>query len=273
MHHSTYITPAPGILCLALCLAIFGAPVVFGHGEVDAELLAEFHLHLDDFRADVEHLAEELPAVVRAHAAGRDTDAAMTELIEHWEEVGLHAAVESKAMALYPGIWQAIIALQQVAGSDRSTADVEAAAARVEAALWQGLGALRLAASQVEAGTATAPAVAAGEALSGPETVARIVADLEQALAAYRDDELARAESLIHQTYMTRFEGLEGDLIARDPELVSRLERDFNATLPLLMQEGADLARVNAALDAMKRQLETASEILRDVEQARSDVF
>ena len=108
---------------------------------------------------------------------------------------------------------------------------------------------------------------------SGPETIQRILADLDAAVAAYGDGELARAEELIHATYMNRFEGLEGDLIARDPDLVSSLEKDFNATLPLLMQEGASMARVNETLAAMRRQLETASGILEDVEQSRSEVF
>jgi len=267
MHHPRSLLHALGLFCLAA----LAAPAAFGHGEVDKDMIAEFQLHLDDFREDVRHLIEELDPVVEAHAAGKDTEAAVAELIEHWEEVGLHAAVESKAMALYPGIWQAIIALQQAAGNDRSTAEVAAAAERVKAALWEGFGAVRLAASQLEDGTA--PAMAVDELLSGPETVDRIIADLEQAVAAYRADELSKAESLIHQTYMSRFEGLEGDLIARDPALVSSLEKDFNATLPLLMQKGAALPEVNATLAAMKRQLETASDILEDVEQSRSEVF
>lgn len=267
MHHPKSLLHALGLFCLAT----LAAPAAVGHGEVDEDMIAEFHLHLDDFREDVHHLIEELEPVVAAHDAGENTEAAVAELIEHWEEVGLHAAVESKAMALYPGIWQAIIALQQAAGSDANTAEVAAAAERVKAALWQGFGAVRLAASQVEAGSA--PAVAESAPLSGPETVARIIADLEQAVAAYRADELAKAEALIHQTYMSRFEGLEGDLIARDPELVSNLEKDFNATLPLLMQRNAAMDEVNATLATMKRQLETASDILEDVERSRSEVF
>ncbi len=268
MHHPKTLLSALGLFCLAA----LNAPPALSHGEVDEDMLAEFHLHLDDFREDVHHLIEELEPVVSAHAAGEDTEAAMAEVIEHWEEVGLHAAIESKAPALYPGVWQAVIALQQTAGSDKSDAEVAAAAERVKAALWQGFGAVRLAASQVESGSAPA-AADQGAPASGPETVEQIIADLERAVAAYRADELARAEALIHQTYMSRFEGLEGDLIARNPELVSSLEKDFNATLPLLMQDGASMERVNEALDSMKSQLETASDILADVEQSRSEVF
>ena len=98
-------------------------------------------------------------------------------------------------------------------------------------------------------------------------------ADLEQAVAAYEANELARAEGLIHQTYMSRFEGLEGDLIERNPELVSSLERDFNATLPLLMQQRAGSEEVQATLRSMTERLETAGAILESVEQTRPEVF
>ncbi len=267
MHHAR-------IPLLVLCLMAFGTPSASAHGEFDESMLDEFHLHLDDFREDVQHLVEALEPVLEAHAEHGDTDAATAELIEEWEEVGVHAAIETRATPLYPGIWQALVALQQAAGSGRSAAEVRAAADDVEAALWQGFGAVRLAASRVEAGTAPETAEAGDDPpRSGPETVDRIVADLEQAVAAYRSDELERAEQLIHRTYLDRFEGLEGDLIARDAELVTRLERDFNATLPLLMQQGAPLEEVNETLASMKDRLETARDILEDVEQSRSEVF
>ena len=54
---------------------------------------------------------------------------------------------------------------------------------------------------------------------------------------------------------------------------VSNLERDFNATLPLLMQRGASADEVRAALRSMTDQLETAGKILATIEQSRSEVF
>ncbi len=258
------------VVALAGLLLVQTAPA-FGHGEVDEDMLAEFQLHLDDYREDVEHLIEELDPILDAHAAGRDTESAMAALIEHWEEVAIHAAIETRATVTYPTVWQAIIGLQQATAGGADDEAVQAAAEQVKAALWQAYGAVRLAASQVGQQT-TAPRTDQAPA-SGPETIERILADLEAAVAAYGDGELSRAEDLIHATYMNRFEGLEGDLIARDPDLVSSLEKDFNATLPLLMQQGASMERVNGALAAMRTQLEAASRILEDVEQSRSEVF
>ena len=259
----TLVAVAAGAICLAAA-----SQTALAHGEFDEEQLAEFEKHMDDFLEEVEELVADVNAIVgKPQAAKAEVDA----LIEHWEEVGVHAVIETRAMVTYPGVWQGIILLQQqVEAGDRD--GIVAAGERLKAALWQSFGAVRLAANQVQMGTA--PVVAENEApASGPETVALIIADLEQAVAEYRADNLSRAEALIHETYMSRFEGLEGDLIARDPDLVSQLEKDFNATLPLLMQRGAGIDEINGTLKSMKAQLENASSILEAVEASRSEVF
>lgn len=267
MHHSKSRLYALSLLWLAAT----AAPAALSHGDADEAMLVAFHQHLDDYREEVDALIDELEGVLAARRTGGDATAAVAELIDHWETVAVHAAVERHAMALYPGIWQALITLQQKAGGTAAEGELQAAAKEVEASLWQGLGAVRLAASQADA--ETAPAAVAGEPPSGPEIVAEIIAELEAAVAAYEMDDLEEAEALIHSAYMTRFEGLEGDLIARDPELVSQLEQDFNATLPLQMQRGAGLDQVNATLESMKRRLETASGILEQVAASRAPVF
>lgn len=267
MHRSvTFVTA----LALAASLAAMPARTL-AHGEVDEAQLAEFHKHLDDYQADVQGLVTEADAIVQAHAAGRDVSGQVNSLIEQWEEVGVHAAIETRATITYPGVWQALIGLQQAVAAGKPADDIARAGERVEAALWQGFGAVRLAASQV--GTMPASARPDAEPASGPEAVQQIIADLDQAVAAYEADELQRAEALIHETYMTRFEGLEGDLIERDAELVSSLERDFNATLPLLMQQGAPMEEVQTRLEQMKDQLRAAGDILAQVERSRSEVF
>ncbi len=119
------------------------------HGEMDAEHLEEFHLHLDDYEEEVQELVGEIRAVTDARAQGDDTAPAMDELMEHWEEAGVHAAIETKASVTYPDIWQTLAAFRQAVGEERGVEAVRAAASDLEAALWQGYGALRLAASRV----------------------------------------------------------------------------------------------------------------------------
>lgn len=264
----------PTLLAAALVAALAVTPLqsARAHGDLDEAALAEFQLHLDDYKAEVEELVAEVGPVVAAYDQGEDASAMAAALIEHWEEVGVHGAIETHATITYPSVWQALISLQQAVAGDDGAA-VARAGEGVGAALWQGFGAVRLAAYQVTSGAAPVAAQGDEAPLSGPETVDQIIADLEAAVRAYDAGNLDQAERLIHDTYMTRFEGLEGDLIESDPDLVSRLEKDFNANLPLLMQRGADSAAVRKQLAAMTEQLETASLLLEQAQRTRSEVF
>jgi len=258
------------ILIGALAALIAVSPARAG-GDFGPEL-AEFHKHIDDYRADVERLIGEADAVVETYRAGGDAKAGVQALIESWEEVGVHGAIETRAMVLYPTIWQAILGLMQAVEGDAGAEPVQAAADQVGVALWQGFGGVRLAASQAQQGQADAPTAAAPDG-DAAEQIAQIRTELEQSVEAYLAGDLARAESLIHDAYMKRFEFLEGDLIAQDAELVEDLELDFNARLPQLMQGGADEAEVRARLDDMLADLERAGELLEQAEAARPEVF
>ncbi len=140
-----------------VCLFLAGQPAL-AHGEFDEEQLAEFHEHVDDFLGEIEELVADVEAIVgKDRAVKADVDA----LIEHWEEVGVHAVIERRAMVTYPGIWQGIVLLQQaVEAGDSGKAAV--AGERLKAAFWQSFGAVRLAASQVQ--SAAAPATFESEA-------------------------------------------------------------------------------------------------------------
>lgn len=127
---------------------------VMAHGEVDEEMLAEFQDHMDDFRDEVEELVAEADAIVSGYATREAGVAQVEELVHHWEEVAIHSVIEAKASVMYPDMWQATAALQQAVTDGESAEAVAAAAEGFKAALWQSLGAVRLAASQV--GTAAA---------------------------------------------------------------------------------------------------------------------
>lgn len=235
--------------------------VALAHGDME-DAAADFHEHLDDYRVEVEALAGTVDDLVARRAA-----AELPVLAEHWEEVEVHEAIEMHVPRFYPAIWQGIGALHSA--SDDGDAWV-AAGERFKAALWQGYGALRLAASQVEV---EGGAMAAEPDATGDEAVAAIISELRGAVDAYAAGDTAGAEELIYSAYMERFEFLEGDLIAQDPELVSRLEQDFNATLPLKMQEGAAEAVVRKTLERMVADLNRAARLLSAAEAERSEVF
>ena len=103
--------------------------------------------------------------------------------------------------------------------------------------------------------------------------MAAIIIYLNSSLSSFGDGYAALAEKTIFDTYENRFEYLEGDLIPKDPDLVTALEADFNATLPLLFKQGADEIAVRRAVANMTTQLETAKTILEQGEAQRGDVF
>lgn len=135
---------------ILLCLAVHPDSPALAHGEMDEEHLEEFHLHLDDYEEEVEALIADVRGIVGARADGRSEGPGVDELIEHWEEVGVHTAIETKATVTYPDIWQALVAFRQAVEKDRGADAVAAAAQDLEAALWQGYGALRLAATYAD---------------------------------------------------------------------------------------------------------------------------
>ncbi|MEL6868942.1 MAG: hypothetical protein AAFO81_03990 [Pseudomonadota bacterium] len=258
----------------SIALALGFCSAASAHGEVDEVLLAEFEEHLDDFETEIDALVAAAENIASSYATNAIAEGAVAGFIEQWEAVEVHVVIENKATITYPGIWQGIFALQSAVDGKQSTADVDAAAKRLTAALWQGLGAVRLAASQVlHESAASASALTDGaQVISGPQTVDSIEAALQTAFAANKAGDLKQAETLVREAYFDAFEAIEGDLIPHDPDLVSQLEKDFNATLPLAMQSG-DQARVASVLATMNKRLAAAKDVLEEVEASRSDVF
>ncbi|MEL7312228.1 MAG: hypothetical protein AAFN07_11995 [Pseudomonadota bacterium] len=252
------------LMSFAVAAIAFSTDVI-AHGDRDEEKLAEFQLHLDSYEQDIVAMVATVGSITsNTEATREDVDA----LIQQWEDVTVHEAIEDKATLAYPGVWQALILFQQAVDAGDGVAE---AGENVKSALWQGMGALRMAATIVDATSSTA--VEDGGALSGPESISAIISDLNAAVASYVEGDSEGAQRAIFDTYENRFEYLEGDLIPKDPDLVTALEADFNATLPLLLKRGADEIEVRRTVANMTTQLEAARSILEAVESQRGDVF
>jgi len=113
------------------------------------------------------------------------------------------------------------------------------------------------------------------KAVVDPETqpVEAILKQLESAVQSYVDGDTMRAERLVQAAYMNIFEGLEGDLIEQDPELVSQLELDFNAGLPATFKKDGSPAEARKMLGTMRARLLHAKELLKKAESDRPSVF
>ncbi|WP_232685638.1 PGF-CTERM sorting domain-containing protein [Halobacterium zhouii] len=94
------------------------------------------------------------------------------------------------------------------------------------------------------------------------KTVAEIEEHLHEAVEAYENGEPAKAKQIIRQTYLSYFEGLEGELIEKRPELVEELEADFNKELPALIEQNASVSEVRKKVEAMEEKLHTVEKVL-----------
>ncbi|MEZ5413657.1 MAG: plastocyanin/azurin family copper-binding protein [Opitutaceae bacterium] len=394
---------------------LIGSPPLQAQGETGKGLIEHFDEHLEDFETEVQVLSAHVDAIAIAFSKGEDVTASLDELIQEWEQVEMHEVIETKAIQLYPPIWQGIYAMKQAAEKSALPSAMARAGERTKGALWQGLGGLRvlatlpgkgaLAASDDQTrlahevhgghvatggvqtnneirltgddnmrfnqthfvvrvgepvtlhfenlgtlpkdvmghnvvvldpssaiepfGLAAAESsendfiptadeytqnIVANTALLGPGEADEITFTLEQtgaypficsftahfrlmrgtivavvdpetqpieailqqlgfAVKAYAGGDAKRAEDLVHSAYLNLFEGLEGDLIEKDPELVTQLELDFNAGLSALFQEGAAMEDVRLKLGTMRKQLQRAKTLLTEAAAERSSVF
>lgn len=167
-------------------------------------------------------------------------------------------------------IWSALGSFSSAVKEGASAATVEATGDAVAAALWQGYGALKPLSTRSESDHGHKHEQASA---SGTAVIDTINGNLDQVLVLYKKDENKAAQELIFDTYMNYFEGIEGDLIEQDAELVSELELDFNATLPQLIKNGAPASEVADQIEDMQDDLDDARQLLATAEQNQSSVF
>jgi len=260
---------------LALILALSVVPigsVALAHGEVGdhADNPAE---HMATYEQEIADLVGAADSIAADYAEDETVADRVDALVAEWEQVDFHEAVETNAMALYPPIWVALGNLRSAVDQDAADAEVHQSQQQLAAALHEGLGALKLAAAQGDAAADTADTTGQSAAADDRPTIAIIQDNLQQARDQYRDGEVKAAQKLVYDTYMQRFEGIEGDLIEQDADLVTGLEADFNATLPQLMENDASVDEVRTQVEAMNKKLDTAQKLLDKAEQEQSEVF
>lgn len=256
-----------GTLVLAASVGL-GATNALAHGEA-GEHVEELKEHLGTYEGDVNRFTERLDAMAKTYAENGPDAVETDQLIELWEDVKLHAAVETNYVPVYASIWQGIYGFKEAVDNDSGIEKVRAEQEALEAVLWQGLGVVKMA-SQHQASEGSDDEEA--DAAEG-DPIDRIVTNLEKVTVEHAEGETEEATELVHDTYMEIFEGIEGALIEQDAELVESLEKDFNVTLPQQIKKGAPVSRVTAQVDAMKEKLMRAQELLEKAEESQGDVF
>ena len=81
------------------------------------------------------------------------------------------------------------------------------------------------------------------------------------------------ATTLVFDTYLQRFEGIEGALIELDAPLVEDLEKDFNVSLPQAIEQDKGVDAVREVVNAMQVKLDKAYALLAEAEKNRKSVF
>lgn len=275
----TRIRELAGAAAVAAVLLLPISSAALAHGKAGEEV-AEFYEHMDVYASNINSLIATIEGIVADYEPGASYAEEIEALTKQWETVDFHMAVETKATPLYPPIWAALERFSTALKEGAPIGTVRARAEDMIAALWQGYGALKLLAVRQEHGHPNrghhydhdegehAPAQTSGDAV-----IDTINDNLEQVLALYKKSQSEAAQELIYNTYMQYFEGIEGDLIEQNAELVAGLEVAFNATLPRLIKNHAPVEKVAAQIEAMQKDLDKARELLAAAERQESSVF
>jgi hypothetical protein len=235
------------------------------------EHVNELQAHLGEYATEVDWLIGEVTAMVDTYEQRGAKAAAPEMVVDHWEAVKFHAAVESNYIPLYASIWQGLFAVRQGIEQERPVAEVREHLATLDRVLYQALGAVKMAAQYQDQGLLQV--VTTREATTPAATLVEVKQKLDRVLAKYAEKLTDEAIKIVQDTYLTRFESVEGVLIEQDADLVEDLEVDFNVRLPKAIQDQKSIDEVRTVILAMQEKLDQARALLKAAEQNRQKVF
>jgi len=239
---------------------------------VISEHVNNLHAHLGEYTEEVHWLEEKFGSVVDAYE--KDSKSVDTNLlIDYWEEVDFHSAIETQYVPIYASIWQGIYGIKMGIENGKPLAEVRAEQSKLNQALWQALGAVKLASQYQKQGLVAKVQTTEVEPTTAPEVVDDIKKRLDRVVAKSAEQLTEVATTLVHDTYLQRFEGIEGALIELDANLVEDLEKDFNVTLPQAITSSKGVEGVRYVVEAMQTKLDRARTLLVEAEKSRKDVF
>ena len=239
---------------------------------VISEHVNNLHAHISEYTEEVHWLEEKFGSVVDAYeknGKGVDTNV----MIDYWEEVDVHSAIETQYVPIYASIWQGIYGVKMAIDNNKDIAEVRAEQAKLNQALWQALGAVKLASQFQKQGLIAKVQTTEVEPTTAPEVIDDIKKRLDRVVAKSAEQLTEVATTLVHDTYLQRFEGVEGALIELDASLVEDLEKDFNVTLIQAIANNKGVDAVRDVVNAMQVKLDRARALLVEAEKSRKDVF
>lgn len=260
---------------LALVAAVFfslGLNQAQANGAI-GEHVNELEKHLGEYTEEVQWLIGKMTGMVETYENQGAKAAKTDRVMEFWEEVDFHAAIETTYVPLYASIWQGLFAVKGAIDANADMAEVKLQLASLETTLWQSLGAVKLAAKMQKDGVLAKVQTTETEPTTALETINDIQNRLDRVVAKHAERLNKVAKNLVFDTYFERFEGVEGTLIEFNAELVEDLEKAFNVTLPKALDSGASVDKVRGIVNDMKTQLDEAKSLVEKAEKRRKDVF
>jgi methyl coenzyme M reductase alpha subunit len=257
---------------VSMALSTFSIQPALANGEIDGQV-NELYKHIDKYTEEVSWLVSNYSGLVAEFEEGGKKSVNTEQLIEFWEEVDFHSAIETQYVPIYASIWQGIYGIKVGIEEGKSAAEVNQELATLEQAFYQALGAVRLAGHLQQKGVIEDVATTEVEPTTTVETLEDINTRLDRVVAKYAERLPEVATSLVHDTYLQRFEGVEGPIIALNADIVEDLEKDFNVTLPSAIKDGKSVDEIKAIVVAMQGKINNAKGLLEKAEETRRSVF
>jgi hypothetical protein len=259
------------VLTSLVILTSFTAFSVLANGEI-GDHVNHLSKNIKKYEEEVNWLSNKVNGIVVTYQKSGAKVAHPEALMAHWEAVDFHAAIESNYVLIYASIWQGLFAVKESIDNKASIENVKVEQIKLEKALWQALGAVKMAAKFQDDGLLV-KVKTTGAPKNSIEAILVIDKNLSKVVAKYAEKLTDIATNLVHDTYLNLFEGVEGELIALDAQLVADLEKDFNVTLPKAIKDKKTVAQVRDIVVAMNQKLSKAKALLETNAKTKKDVF
>jgi len=264
--------PAKTLGASLLLASAFMAQPVLANGPI-GEHVNHLQANLKSYAEEVEWMVGKVDTMVSDYDKKGAKAVKTDDLIEYWESVKFHSAIETNYVPVYASIWQGIYGVKMAIENGKPAAEVRKEQEAMNIALWQGLGAVKLAAKFQQKGLLESVKATATEEMTQSATIDEIKHKLDRVVAKFAERLQDEATDIVHDTYLHLFEGVEGTLIEQDAKLVEVLEKDFNVTLPQAIKNGKSVDDVRNVVSDMQTKLDRAKTLIEKAEKSRKDVF
>lgn len=264
--------PAKALGVSLLLASAFITQPILANGPI-GEHVNHLQANLKSYAEEVEWMVGKVDTMVSDYDTKGAKAVKTDDLIEYWESVKFHSAIETNFVPVYASIWQGIYGVKMAIENKQPAAEVRKQQQAMNNALWQGLGAVKLAAKFQQQGLLANVTTTATKEMTQSATIDEIKHRLDRVVAKFAERLNDEATEIVHDTYLHLFEGVEGTLIAQDANLVEVLEKDFNVTLPLAISSNKSVDEVRNVISDMQTKLDRAKTLIEKAEKTRKDVF